>query len=336
MEQVAKKPSLLPILLGGLLMVGILEVIPMGGGGVLLPLIFWTSIVQGALALVAITEITGAGWIRPLKGDFLALSPLLLFFSILSLLLSLHLSDLYPWMGRSELWFNPIFFMGRTSFLIFCTYLLAQKLGQGEKTYAVLYILSFVTSQSLMAFDWVMSLEYPWFSTLFGAYFFVEAIYSALAFSGILYFLLRHKIRDGETHKIYMKSKKDMATLLFGFGVFWIYLFFSQFLVIWYGNLPEEIGYVAKRIYTAPYCYFSILVFLLCFFIPFVTLMTQKVKGNASLVVVVATGILTGLFIEKLILLLPSHPFNLLLIGGEFLCIGVVFGMVVYKRVLAE
>ena len=113
MEQVAKKPSLLPILLGGLLMVGILEVIPMGGGGVLLPLIFWTSIVQGALALVAITEITGAGWIRPLKGDFLALfcfSPYSLFsYLYTSLISTLGWGDQSSGSIRSFLWGEPVF-----------------------------------------------------------------------------------------------------------------------------------------------------------------------------------------------------------------------------------
>ncbi len=132
-------------------------------------------------------------------------------------------------------------------------------------------ILTYVASQSLVAFDWVMSLEYPWVSTLFGAYFFIESTYAAIGICTIFCFFILHS-KDADHSTIQKKTLKDAATFLFGFSLFWAGMFFAQYLTIWYGNLPEEVLFIHTRITTMPFKTLGQLVLLTMFFIPFVFL----------------------------------------------------------------
>src|SRR4030067_2605156 len=102
-----------------------------------------------------------------------------------------------------------------------------------------------------MAFDWVMSLMYPWISTLLGGYFFIDSLFGGCALSAILYVFLygrRQRIEEPEGRS----DMKDLAILLFGFSLLWAGLFYSQFLVIWDGHIPEEESFLAARRSSSP------------------------------------------------------------------------------------
>ncbi|OEU52076.1 MAG: hypothetical protein BA871_01045 [Desulfuromonadales bacterium C00003096] len=149
---------------------------------------------------------------------------------------------------------------------------------------------------------------------MFGLYFFTEALYAGIAVSGLamlLYFRPRMQIAPKDT----TRHLRDVSLLLFGFSILWAGLFFAQFLLIWYANLPEEVHFVTERLAHSPereLCW----LFLLCLFLaPFITLLGNKAKGDLRFVSAVSLLVLTGLFAERLFILLPAIPYH----GGALL-----------------
>jgi hypothetical protein len=102
-----------------------------------------------------------------------------------------------------------------------------------------------------------------------------------------------------------LKQRHDLGKLCFGFTVFWAYLMWSQFLVIWYGNLPEETWFVFYRLYGA-WRPVGIAVFLLVFLVPFITLLGARPKKNGAIRVTVALVSLTGIWLERYLAIVPS------------------------------
>ena len=131
---------------------------------------------------------------------------------------------------------------------------------------AILYALGF----SLIGFDLVMSLSPHWYSTLFGMYFFTGAFYSVLAFLIFLSIFLLRPFDLGNF--IGERQFHDLGKLLLGFCLVTGDFFFSQFLVIWYGNLPEETRFVITRVNCSPWNYLAWTVLVSCFAFPFVAL----------------------------------------------------------------
>lgn len=294
------------------------------GGAYLLTLVFWASITQGCVALVAGAELSNAKWILPLRRGLLGVHPLLLFFSLLFLLLWTKM-DMYPWAPSTSAWLRQDFFIARNFLLLLSSFLLARRfssecLTEGAKKhlYAVLYLLAFVISQSLIAFDWVMSLEYPWFSTLFGGYFFVEAFYGGIAVG--IFICIFHAAGSSECEG----SLRDSAKMLFGFSLFWAGLFYAQYLVIWYGNLPEELSYLLKRI-SPPYFAISRLILTLLFIIPFLVLLSKRVKTSRPVMFFLSSCVLAGILLERILFIIPAAETNLPLALAEFLAMGFLF-----------
>jgi len=305
-------------------------------GSLLVVLSFWVAPIEGCIALVAIGELTKAKWISPIKKGLLSVYPLLLLFSFLFLLTEPQLR-IYPWVDKQGVWLNKNFFIMRNFILLGIVYLLSRKFAieadkESERriTYAVVYLLAFVASQSLVAFDWIMSLAYPWVSTLFGGYFFIESIYSALALSGIFYFLLYKQSLREEFDRL-RSTLKDISTLIFGFSLLWAGLFYAQYLTIWYGNIPEETSFILERISSSPFREISYSILITLFFIPFIILLSRKTKTNPYIVLIISILILSGIFIERFIFLAPSvslTPYALIL---EFLSIAFLFVLLVIK-----
>lgn len=165
------------------------------------------------------------------------------------------------------------------------------------------FILTYVVVITILAFDLVMSLEPTWFSALFGAYFFMGAFLSGLAVTAIATVLLRRRYA---LEDIITKSQfHDLGKLMFGFSIFWAYLFWSQFLVVWYGNLPLEMQFIVVRKFPM-WQNLSILVFCCLFLIPFWGLLTRFAKMNPTTHVFFACVITFGFFIERFDLVVPS------------------------------
>ncbi len=284
-------------------------------GALLVSLVFWATLVQGGVAVVATTELIDARWIASLKKELLCCCPLLLLVLALFLLLLPQL-EIYPWVEHPGRWLNEPFFAGRNLVLLVLCYLVARRFAlhslrksDRRKTYAVIYLFLFVTSQSLVAFDWVMSLEYPWYSTLFGAYFFVEALYAGFAMAGLaLLFFYPVKRREDPTRA--ERHLRDVGLLVFGFSVLWVGLFFAQFLLLWYGNLPEEVGFILERTSASPYREMGWLFLGANFLVPFAILISRRAKQNVWVVGAVSLVVLAGLFVERLLFILPVVPLH--------------------------
>ncbi len=301
--------------------------------GSLLPaLLFWVAALQGAIALAAAAEVTGARWIKPLRTPLLDLTPLLLIFPVTFLILARRLS-VYPWVEHPTGWLNPTFFVVRNVLMLLITWFLAHRFAQASRresaqkgTLAVVYILAFVANQSLIAFDRVMSFEYPWISTLFGAYFFVEALYIGIAITAVLASTLYLRGRGCSRDTL-----RDTATLLFGFALLWAGQFFAQYLVIWYGNIPEEVSFLSRRVLESPLKDLSVLVLGLLFFAPFVVLLSREARTQPWVVTATAFVVASGVFVERLVGLLPVVDLRPVVVALECLLLGAVFVLTIVR-----
>ncbi len=295
----------------------------------ILVMTFWTAITEGCIAVVAAVETAEGSWIKPIKKHLLSLYPLILLLTVMFSFMYTKL-DLYPWHNMNGKWLNKNFFIIRNVAVLFITFLAARKYAieslkesDNKATYAVLYLFAWVLSQSLVAFDWVMSLEYPWVSTLFGGYYFVESFYLGVGVSGVVLFAIskRYPAKFNE----YKETLKDTGILMLGWSVVWVGLMFAQFLTIWYGHLPEESAFFIMRVEQPYYKCLMYNVILLSFFIPFVALIFNKTKRSPFAVAVIAFVIFAGNILERLVILTPLVHINFFLLIIEFIGMAFLF-----------
>ena len=165
-------------------------------------------------------------------------------------------------------------------------------------------VLIYAVVMSIVSYDWGMSLEPHWFSTMYGAWFFMGAFWGGIASTALWSLYLRTKHKDFANH-IGLQQRHDIGKLTFAFTVFWTYLFFSQYIVIWYGKLPWEQAWIVKRSGEV-WGGYSLLVVILCFLVPFVGLIGRKAKMKPKLLAFFASVIMLGLWLERYGLIAPS------------------------------
>jgi hypothetical protein len=174
-----------------------------------------------------------------------------------------------------------------------------RKLGVLGPVCAIVFALSF----GVLAWDFVMSLEPHWFSTMIGPYFFMGAFLGGVAATIIVCVL--YVLRGNARHIIEPVTLHDIGKLMFGFCVFWAYLFYSQFIVIWYGLLPIEQAWVVHR-FGQPFQPLMALVFACLFVFPFFGLMGVAPKRTPQILAFFAIIVLIGLWLERYMLVYPS------------------------------
>ena len=166
--------------------------------------------------------------------------------------------------------------------------------------FAVVYALVF----TIVAFDGIMALQPHWFSNLLGGWFFMGSFLGGHMLLALLMIHARkHGVALGEF--ISPKQRHDLGKLCFGFTVFWTYLMWAQFLVIWYGNLPEETGFIFARLW-GPWRVVGSAVFLGMFVLPFTGLLGVGPKKSPAVFGVFATISLCALWLERYLLVMPS------------------------------
>jgi hypothetical protein len=171
-------------------------------------------------------------------------------------------------------------------------------------TLAPAFVIVYAVTMTIIAYDWVMSLEPHWFSTMMGPWFFMGAFWTGIASTALWSLYLRTKDRDIEKH-IGLQQRWDLGKLSFAFTVFWTYLFFSQYIVIWYGKLPWEQAWIIRRS-AEPWGGYSLLVIALCFLVPFAGLIGRKPKMKPKLLAFFTSVILLGLWLERYGMVAPS------------------------------
>jgi hypothetical protein len=168
---------------------------------------------------------------------------------------------------------------------------------------AVFVVLGYAFGYTLLGYDLIMSLAHKWVSNLFGWFYFIGGFLGALGLLALLTLSFRGPMGLGAV--ISRKHLHDLGKLVFGFTVFWTYLMWSQFLVIWYGNLPEETWFVFYRLYGA-WKPVGVTVFALVFLAPFAGLLFAKTKQFPPTLLGFALVSLTGLWLERYLEIVPS------------------------------
>ena len=212
----------------------------------------------------------------------------------------------------------PIFFLGRMVIFFGVWYMLFNKLksvayeedtvGGTEKWYklrklSTIFIVFFAVSSSMSAWDWVMSIDTHWFSTMFGWYNFASWWVSGLALTALIVVLLKDK---GYLSIVNSNHIHDLGKFVFAFSIFWTYIWFSQFLLIYYANIPEETIYFVERWKNGHYAPLFYLNLGVNFFFPFLVLMTRDAKRHARFIKVVAPVVIVGHWLDFYLMITPG------------------------------
>jgi len=168
---------------------------------------------------------------------------------------------------------------------------------------AAIMTMAFAFGYSLLGFDFVMSLNHKWMSNLYGAFYFMGGFLGALGTLAVLSLTLRRAM--GLHDLLSTRQLHDLGKLVFGFTVFWGYLMWSQFLVIWYGNIPEETYFIWYRLWGG-WRPVGAAVFILVFVVPFVGLLGVRPKRYPPTFFGFASVSLVGLWLERYLEVVPS------------------------------
>ncbi len=338
-------PAIGRIALGvGLLGLGLSAVaafVPGGGGwsGVLrsyiLNYVFVISLALGALFFVLIQHVTRAGWsvvVRRLAELTAGTMPILaiLFIPVLIPVLT-GMSDVYPWSSKTVVaqdesgllqhkqpYLNVSFVLARAA-LYFLVWIwlsstffnmsreqdrtgdpqLSNRMSRWSAPGLVLYALT----ATFFAFDVVMSLNPHWYSTIFGVYYFAGCNVGFYSFLIIVLVWLQG--RGVLTQSVTTEHYHDVGKLMFAFTVFWTYIAFSQFMLIWYANIPEETVFYSARQNTPWWLGVSIFLLVGKFILPFLTLIARHPKRNKGLLVVGAVWVLLLHWVDMYYLIAP-------------------------------
>ena len=291
--------------------------------------ILWSAVAQGGLLFSVVLHVTKARWGKPLQGlaeSFAAFFPISF---VLFLLLFTGKAFVFPWLGGDlhgkEGWLTIPFLFTRDAAGLLILYGLGfaylrhglmLKRSQGDDAernrearqsrmtlIAVLYIMAYAAVLSLLAFDLVMSADPQWVSTLFAPYGFVKAFYMGLGALIILAALVRIRHREAALEASHFH---DLGKLFFAFCLLWADFFYCQFLVIWYGNIPEETSYIIQRTMALPWSRLAWVVFILSFVIPFLILLNKQVKTKPRFMIGLCSLVFVGIWLEHFLLLGPA------------------------------
>jgi hypothetical protein len=293
----------------------------------LVAFLFWIGITLGCLALLMVQHLTGGNWALVIRRILEAGSRTLPIMAVAVVPVLAGMKELYAWSrpGQSDpvvlakhLYLNADFFIGRTIFYFACWFMLthllnkwsrAEDAGGNASLWArmeglsggglVLYGLT-VTFASV---DWVMSLEPRWYSTIYGLLFMVGQALAALAFSiTVLIWLSR---REPLAEVVRPSYFQDLGSFLLAFVMLWAYLEFSQFLIIWGGNLSEEIPWYIRRM-QGTWGRVGLLLVLLNFALPFFLLLFRNVKRRTGSLLLVAGLVLLMRLVDMYWMVLPA------------------------------
>ncbi len=195
--------------------------------------------------------------------------------------------------------FRMVLFLGMWYwfFLVIRKNMLAEDLDSSttywykNRSASVKFLVFFALSSSIAAWDWVMSIDTHWFSTMFGWYVFASWWIGGLA---MITWVVAHLKSAGYLKVVNANHLHDLGKYMFAFTIFWTYIWFAQFLLIWYANIPEESVYFVERLTTSPYSWVFYASLILNFVLPFLLLMTRDSKRQLTMLKLICPILLVG------------------------------------------
>jgi len=320
--------------------------------------LFWLGIALGSQALVWLQELTGGAWGRAIRVDAEAAGrtlPLLLL-GLVPILF--NLPTLYAWarpdavasdpvLARKALWLNPTGFVIRSVLYAAAWIVMSgwvrhvRKVAERnpseehERTVRARSAMALVVYGLTMTFasiDWAMSLEPHWYSGIYGVIFIIGQVLSGFAFTTALETLGPFKSpatsRPATAVVPAAFPLRDLGNLLLAFTMLWTYVAFSQFLIIWFGDLPEEVVWYTRR-NARGWEWLAVLLLLLHFVVPFLLLLSSDVKRRGRVLGTIALGLLVMRWFDLVWNIEPafgpSRLEPLLIHGGIALALGLVW-----------
>ena len=287
-------------------------------------LMFWSAIAATGPAIAAMMQLTEARWSPTVRRLALTTAGFLPVAFVLLVVLFFGRAELYGWVTNpipvKAAWLNVPFFFGRTLVLAAVLFLIAYAfIGRllrdpvpqeeaAERTrrnrLATILLFVWIITLTLWGFDLLMSLDPKWYSGLFGGYYVVTALYTSFATLSIL-----SVMTNSRGIPIPPTAIQDVAKLQFAMSIMWMYFFWSQYLVIWYGNVPIETRFFARRFFVQPWQTLAWVIFALGWLLPFAYLLKRLTgrppQRHTPLVVVAVLG-LTGIFLERIMVVFPT------------------------------
>lgn len=290
---------------------------------------FWTTIGLGGLFFTMLHHLTNATWsivLRRIAENIMAVLPYMVIFA---LPLIFGIPHLYHWshhdvvaadkllQGKAA-YLNVTFFIIRLIFYFVIWYLLTRflyklSISQDQKheedqiprlrRISAPGMILFAVTITFASFDWLMSLDAHWYSTIYGVYVFSGSVLAVLAFL-ILTVIYFHS-NNALVKQITLEHYHDLGKLLFAFVIFWGYMAFSQYLLIWYGNMPEETQWFLARWHGSWYIVALLIVFG-HFVVPFFILFPFASKRNKTVMAIMAIWILLMHWVDLYWLAMPS------------------------------
>jgi hypothetical protein len=303
------------------------------------PMLFLMLISLGALAFYAIQQVAQAGWspvlFRVMQGVTAYLPVASIIFFVFLVLTGLHIFEsnhLFAWMqdgitdpksehydkiitGKHGYLNFPFWIIRAAVFLlgwnVYRYYSRKNCLAQDEATdnsfykknfnISAMFLVFFIVTESIMSWDWIMSIDPHWSSTLFGWYVFASFLVSAVTTICFVTLYLKSK---GLLEYVNTSHIHDLAKFMFGFSVFWTYLWFSQFMLIWYANIPEEVTYFKTRIDDYNITFFGAVA--MNFLFPILLLINTEFKRITWILAMAGTVILLGHYIDFFNMVMPG------------------------------
>ena len=318
--------------------------------------IFFMLISLGVLAFYAIQQVSQAGWspvlFRVMRGITAYLPVGSVLFFIFLLLCGFHLNHLFIWLdpevvATDKLIANKagylnfpfwiiraaIFLMGWNLYRYYSRKnCLAQDDANDDLNYkknfklSAVFLVFFIVTESIMSWDWIMSIDPHWFSTLFGWYVFSSFFVSAITVIALVTLYLKSK---GVLEHVNTSHIHDLAKFIFGFSVFWAYLWFSQYMLIWYANIPEEVTYFITRIELYNLPFFGAVV--MNFVFPLLILINTDFKRITWVLVMAGVVILIGHYLDFFLMIMPGTVGDRWFIGvSEIASVLFFLGLFIY------
>ncbi|MCW5516259.1 quinol:cytochrome C oxidoreductase [Muriicola sp. Z0-33] len=292
---------------------------------------FFFMIALGVLAFYAVQRASQAGWspmlFRVMEGITAYLVPGGIAVFVILVLSVLHMNHMFPWMDADVVahdkllqnkagYLNPTFFLIRAAiflggWILYREYSRKFSLAQDEaddnsnfkKNFRIsaAFLVFYLISESIMSWDWIMSVDPHWFSTLFGWYVFASMFVSGITVIAMVSIYLKSKgylpdVNDSHIH--------DLAKFMFGISIFWTYLWFGQFMLIWYANIPEEVTYFVTRIEDYKLPFFGMVA--MNFVFPLLLLMNSDYKRVNWFVIMAGIVILAGHYLDVFNMIMPA------------------------------